>query len=235
MKPVIAMPRMENSLLRCYMIYKYRQSLRRAGATVKRFPLRTLDQHMDELLQCDGLLMPGGADIQPHLYGQEVSKKCGKLEPKRDAGEWPMLEAFLKTGKPVLCICRGHQLMNVFRGGTLHQDITHLQKIKHSDFDSRARGCHEVSIVPGTRLHAILGEDRCHVNSIHHQAVDTLAPGLVISAVSDDGIVEGVEDPGHPFFLGVQWHPEHMAGKFEAHHKIFTAFVKACTKGKADA
>ena len=69
MKPVIAMPRMENSLLRCYMIYKYRQSLRRAGATVKRFPLRTLEKNMDALLRCDGLLMPGGADIQPHLYG----------------------------------------------------------------------------------------------------------------------------------------------------------------------
>lgn len=235
MKPVIAMPRMENSLLRCYMIFKYRQSLRRAGASVRRIPIRNLQRHMEELLACDGLLMPGGADIQPHLYGQVRSDKCGKPEPARDAGEWAMLDAFLKTGKPVLCICRGHQLMNVFRGGTLHQDITHLQTTKHSDFHSRAKGCHEVSVTPGTKLHSILGEDRCLVNSIHHQAADAVAPGLTVSAVSDDGIVEGLEDPSHPFFLGVQWHPEHMAGKFRHHHKIFAAFVKACAKAKADA
>lgn len=235
MKPVIAMPRMENSLLRCYMLYKYRQSLRRAGAVVKRFPLRTLQNHLEELRACDGLVMPGGADIQPHLYGQKVSEKCGKVEPKRDEGELVMLDAFLKTGKPILCICRGHQLMNVFRGGTLHQDITHLQTTKHSDFKSRGKGCHEVTVVPGTKLHAILGAETCHVNSIHHQAVDTLAAGLVVSARSADGIVEGLEDPDHPFFLGVQWHPEHMAGQFPQQHKIFAAFVKACGREKADA
>lgn len=235
MKPVIAMPRMENSLLRCYMISKYRQSLRRAGARVKRIPLKDLENHMEELLACDGLLMPGGADLQPHLYGQERSEKCGKVEPARDAGEWAIMEAFVKTGKPILCICRGHQLMNAFCGGTLHQDIKHLQKTNHTDFRGRSKGCHDVSILPGTRLHDLFGVERCQVNSIHHQAVDTLAPGLKVAAVSDEGIVEAIEDPNHAFFLGFQWHPEHMAARDTLQRKIFTAFVEACTKKKADA
>lgn len=232
MKPVIAMPKMENSLFRCYMISKYRASLRRAGAKVVRIPLKDLENRMDELLACDGLLLPGGADVQPKLYGQTPSDKCGKLEPPRDEGEWAMLEAFLTTNKPILCICRGEQLMNVFCGGTLHQDIGHIQRCKHSDFRSRVWGCHEVSVTPGTKLHEILGADTCFVNSMHHQAVDSVGEGLTVSALSAEGIVEGLEKQDHPFFLGVQWHPEHMSAVNPQQRKLFEAFVNAAKKNK---
>lgn len=230
MKPVIAMPKLENTLFRCYMISKYILCLWRSGAKVVRIPLKDLEKNREKLLACDGLLLPGGADVDPSYYGQERSEKCGKVEKLRDEGEWAILEAFLPTEKPILCICRGEQLMNVFCGGTLHQDISESQKCKHSDFKSRADWTHTVEVVPGTRLASILGPGKCRVNSMHHQAVDIPAPGLTVNAVSGDGFVEGLEKEDHPFFLGVQWHPEHMSRKDKGQRKIFTAFVEACGK-----
>lgn len=230
MKPVIAMPGMENSLLRCYMISKYIASLRHAGAKVVRIPLRDLENRKEQLLACDGLLLPGGADIQPHRYGQTPTEKCGKVEPPRDSGEWAMLDAFVSTGKPVLCICRGVQLMNVYFGGTLHQDIVDISRCRHSDFRHRAGSTHNVMVTPGTKLREILDTDNCSVNSIHHQAAADIAPGLTVSAVSEDGIIEGLEMQEHPFFVGVQWHPEHMYAKDQRQRKIFAAFVDACRK-----
>lgn len=228
MKPTIAMPKMENTLLRCYMISKYIRALHRSGARVKRIPLKDLENRKEELLACDGLLMPGGADIDPRYYGQTPTEKCGKIEKDRDVGEWAMLDAFVQTGKPILCICRGEQLMNVYWGGTLHQDIAHVRKCKHSDFKKRDEGIHSVTLTPGTKLQQILGGDTCRVNSLHHQAADTVAPCLAVGAVSEDGIVEALEKPDHPFFVGVQWHPEHMSSKDDRQRKIFEAFVAAC-------
>lgn len=228
MRPTIAMPKLETTLFRCYMISKYIFALRRAGARVKRIPLEDLEKHKEELLACDGLLMPGGADIDPKYYGQAVSEKCGKIEKNRDEGEWAMMEAFVPTGKPVLCICRGVQLMNVYFGGTLHQDIVDISSCKHSDFKNRADSTHGINLVPGTKLHAILGSDSCRVNSMHHQAADRIAEGLVVNAVSEDGIVEGLEKEDHPFFVGVQWHPEHMSPRSKAQQGIFEAFLTAC-------
>ena len=230
MRPTIAMPKLENTLFRCYMISKYIISLYRAGAKVKRISMKDLENHREKLLACDGLLMPGGADIHPKYYGQAVTEKCGKIEDERDVGEWAMMDLFVPTGKPILCICRGEQLMNVYCGGTLHQCIKDFQKCKHSDFPNRAKDTHAVTVTPDTKLRQILGVDSCRVNSMHHQAADAIAPGLIVSAVSEDGIVEALESKDHPFFLGIQWHPEHMAAKDAAQMNIFRAFVKACRK-----
>lgn len=230
MEPVIAMPQMNTGLVRRYMRTKYVRSLKRAGAKIRWIPWRVNEQDLQRMLECDGLLMPGGDDIDPKHYGQVRSEKCGKSNPIQDTGELAMLDAFVKTGKPILCICRGEQLMNVYCGGTLHQDITGVQKVKHSDFSSRAGWIHHADLVPGTGLREILGVERCRVNSIHHQAVDAVAPGLRVSALSEDGIVEALEKQDHPFFLGVQWHPEHMSRRDAVQRRIFDAFVKACGK-----
>lgn len=223
MKPVIAMPRMGNDPFRIYMKSKYVLSLHRAGAKVQWIPLKNVDAHLPELLQCDGLLMPGGVDIEPARYGQQRSEKCGKTDALRDAAEWKILEAFLPAKKPVLCICRGHQLLNVFCGGTLHQHIP-----GHSDFKSRGKGCHPVHIQPGTMLADLLERDQLTVNSLHHQAVDKLGKDLTINAVSTDGIVEAVAHIDHPFCLGVQWHPEHLSRRDTLQQRIFDIFVKNC-------
>lgn len=223
MKPVIAMPKMGNDPRRIYMKSKYIFSLWRSGAKVRWIPLDNVEQEIPTLLECDGLLMPGGVDIEPDRYGQIRSEKCGKSDIRRDDAEWKILQAFLPTGKPVLCICRGVQMLNVFHGGTLHQDIP-----GHSDFKSRGTGCHNVTLAPDSRLHQILQTSELNVNSLHHQAADRIGRGLHVSAVSSDGITEALELEGHPFCIGVQWHPEHLSCRFKAHQNIFHAFVKAC-------
>ena len=232
MRITIAMPKLDNKPFRIYMKSKYVVSLMKNGARVKWIDMKNREKMKKQLASCDGLLLPGGGDIQPHLYGQEVDEKCGKPDVARDEGEWAILDAFLPTGKPILAICRGIQLMNVYLGGTLHQDIVEISISKHSDFNNRAGFTHKINLTPGTRLHAILGVDACNVNSMHHQATAKIAPGLVVSAVSADGIVEGLEKKDHPFFIGVQWHPEHMYRKNMGQRKIFAAFVDACKQEK---
>jgi len=223
MKPVIAMPKLSNDPFRIYMKSKYVFSLWRGGARVRWIPPENTEANRAALLGCDGLLMPGGADIEPARYGQETIKECGKIDLARDAAEWWMLDAFLPTRKPVLGICRGIQILNVFQGGTLHQHIPN-----HSDFKSRATGCHAVRIQPNTMLAGMLQTKQIKVNSLHHQAVDSLGEDLVVCAVSEDGFVEAVSHKNHPFFLGVQWHPEHMSRKDPLQQKIFDVFVRKC-------
>lgn len=228
MRPIIAIPQMGNDLFRRYMKRKYVKSLRQAGAAVRWVELEDPEQAAAEALLCDGLLLPGGADIAPALYHQTPSAKCGEPNETRDRAEPVILRAFLKTGKPVLCICRGVQLLNVFFNGTLLQDISEQQVQRHSDFRNRAHSSHAVVIRKDTLLHRVLQTDRLAVNSMHHQAVDRVGEGLLVSAVSTDGIIEALELPGHPFCLGVQWHPEHMAARSEPQRKLFLAFVNAC-------
>ena len=226
----IAIPKFKDGLFRKYMQSKYTSSLRRAGAKAVWIETDDLDKAIQEMLLCDGLLLSGGEDVNPTYYGQTATEKCGKIVPARDHAEMKMLEAFLSTGKPILGICRGEQLMNVFFGGTLHQDIADVATSCHDDYPRKNRGNHEVSVTRGTKLAEIMGQETFLANSLHHQAVDKVAPALILAATSEDGIVEGVEHPAHPFCIGVQWHPEHMSAYSKLQRRIFDAFVDACTK-----
>lgn len=227
MRPIIAIPELGPGLLRRYMGSKFVSALHAAGAQVRWVKL----SEAETVTRYDGLLIPGGDDIDPALYGREKSEKCGKCNPLRDAIDPKVLEAFLKTGKPILGVCRGMQMINVFLGGTLHQDIRDIQGLCHQDFKHRDSVSHTVAVKDGTLLRDILGCGEIGVNTVHHQAAEELGRGLRVSAVSPDGIVEAVELPEHPFFLGVQWHPEHMP-KDENQKKILKAFVEACGKGR---
>lgn len=226
----IAIPKFKDGLFRKYMQSKYTASLRRAGAKAVWIETDDLGKAIQEMLLCDGLLLSGGEDVNPAFYGQTATEKCGKIVPARDHAEMKMLEAFLSTGKPILGICRGEQLMNVFFGGTLHQDIADVATSCHDDYPRKNRGNHEVSVTRGTKLAEIMGQETFLANSLHHQAVDKVAPALILAARSEDGIVEGVEHPAHPFCIGVQWHPEHMSAYSKLQRRIFDAFVDACTK-----
>lgn len=228
MSIVIAMPQMGTDLFRKYMKSKYVKSLERAGATVKWIELDDTKKAINEALACDGLLLPGGADIEPALYGRNREEKCGKPNELRDKYEFLIYDAFVKTNKPILCICRGFQLLNVINGGTLYQDIADIKKCSHSDFLKRAKAVHNVTITENTKLSEIFGKSQVGVNSLHHQAVENIGNNLIVSAVSEDGFVEALELKNHPFCMGVQWHPEHMSKTDVLAQKLFDEFVKAC-------
>lgn len=227
-KPVIAIPQMGNDLFRKYMKSKYVNSLERAGALVRWIELDDVEKASRQALDCDGLLLPGGADVNPVMYGEEKSEKCGKPNETRDKAEPKILQKFIDAEKPVLAICRGIQILNVTMDGTLFQDIKAEQKCKHMDFLSRARSIHSVSVEKDSVLYGILKTETAMVNSMHHQAINKIGENLKVAAKSEDGYVEALELENHPFCVGVQWHPEHMSKKSAEQRKIFTAFVEAC-------
>lgn len=225
MSVTIAMPRMSTDPELTAAQAKYPESLARAGADVRWVQLSDPERAVQEALTCDGLLLPGGGDMDPQFYGQERIPACGEPNLLRDAAEPPLLRAFLAADKPVLGICRGIQVMNVVLGGTLYQDIKPFAHVPHNDHWAKI---HTVTVRRSTKLEQILGQDTVLVNSQHHQAVDWIAPGLTLAALSEDGIVEAIEKPDAKFCLGVQWHPEWLSAADPAMQGLFDAFVAAC-------
>ena len=209
---------------------KYTSSLKRSGADTVWIENDNVQNAVRQALECDGLLLPGGADIDPNLYGQKRSEKTGKPNLQRDLTEPLMIKAFLDADKPIFCICRGCQMLNVYFGGTLIQDITDIQKYRHMDFLSRARYTHPLEIGKETLLASCLGTLDIQVNSMHHQAIEQVGEDLIVSAKSTDGFVEAIEYPKSCFCLGVQWHPEHMSKRNALQQTLFDKFVKAAGK-----
>lgn len=227
MRVVIAMPRMSTDPELTVAQSKYIESLARAGAGMRWVELSDPEQAVQDALTCDGLLLPGGGDIDPKFYGQERIPACGEPNLLRDAAEPLLLRAFLAADKPVLGICRGIQVMNAVLGGDLYQDIKPFEHLPHNDHWAKV---HTVTVRRGTLLSRILGQDTVLVNSQHHQAVDRVAPGFTLAALSEDGIVEAIEKPDARFCLGVQWHPEWLSDADPAMQGLFDAFVNACSK-----
>ena len=224
---VIAMPRMSTDPEPTVAQSKYMESLARAGAGMRWVELSDPEQAVQDALTCDGLLLPGGGDMDPKFYGQARIPACGEPNLLRDAAEPLLLRAFLAADKPVLGICRGIQVMNAVLGGDLYQDIKPFEHLPHNDHWAKV---HTVTVRRGTLLSRILGQDTVLVNSQHHQAVDRVAPGFTLAALSEDGIVEAIEKPDARFCLGVQWHPEWLSDADPAMQGLFDAFVNSCSK-----
>jgi len=156
---------------------------------------------------CGGLLLGGGDDLAPALYGEVPLNDSLHVDPERDAFEWALTRAFLQAGKPILGICRGCQVLNCLLGGTLYQDLPAQLGAHHLDSSLR----HDVVCREDSLLHRLFGR-RFPVNSTHHQAVRDAAPGLWVTACSDDGVVEAIEATDGRFLIGVQFHPERLTG-----------------------
>lgn len=178
----------------------------------------------------DGLIVAGGKDVNPELYGQERLPTTDEPRPDRDSWESDLLDAAITTGTPFLGICRGLQLLNVTLGGTLHQ---HHPDVVGSDRYAGDAGVfreNEVTVDPDSRVATLLGGGETLVGkSYHHQAVDALGSGLTVTARSDDGTVQAVEVEGVPFGIGVQWHPEHTPEDL----RLFAGLVEAAREFRA--
>jgi putative glutamine amidotransferase len=178
----------------------------------------------------DALLLTGGEDMDPAWYGSEPSPLAHPPSRERDLFELALFAAARQRGIPILGICRGIQVINVAMGGTLYQDLPSERPgpVDHNPPRARTDRSHPVRILAGSRVAAALGRDRVSVNSFHHQAVRDLAPGLLASGWTEDGLIEAVETAdGEPWLLAVQWHPEEMHAEARApEHGLFRALVE---------
>lgn len=198
------------------MNQRYYVAAAMAGAAPVLIPL--LDDEPEALRgayeACDGILLPGGVDVDPKYFHEEPHAKLGRIDPARDRVEMQLTRWAKEDKKPLLGLCRGLQVMNVTLGGSLYQDLEsqYPEAIKHDYFPNygfdRDHIAHEVNVERGTRLLYAMELDRIPVNSMHHQGIKELASGLAPSAYAPDGLIEAVELASDQFFVGVQWHPE---------------------------
>jgi len=214
------------------MNQSYIRATEMLGALPEMIPLQMSEATLRGLFErLDGLLLPGGEDIDPARYGYARHPQLGPTDKERDRTELLMTGWALEIGMPVLGICRGLQVLNVACGGTLYQDLTSQRedRDKHDYFPptyERFRICHRVDIETDSVLASALGSAH-EVNSMHHQGIATVGHGLRPVAISEDGLVEGLEAPDLPFTLGVQWHPEELVKTDQLHSSLFYNFVRA--------
>ena len=214
---------------RAFAYTTYTEALRRAGALALVIPPQP-ENAAELAASLDGLLLAGGDDCDPSVYGEERHPSCEPMDVRRQENELALARAARAQGVPTLGICLGLQVMNVAAGGSLIQDIPAAieTEIDHASEPSD-RHRHPVLVEGGTTLSSIIGDGEFDVNSSHHQAIGRVAGGFRVTAHAPDGIVEGLEDPAHPFYVGVQWHPEDMTGEAPA-TTLFGAFVEAARK-----
>jgi putative glutamine amidotransferase len=201
----------------CAKYDNYRRWVENAAAPVEIVRLGGDRDNGNELATLDGLVLTGGEDVHPSLYGKpeyETAYQLKDFNEARDSFEYGVIQKWMRVGKPILCICRGLQVMNVFLGGTLIPDIPTVFALKdHGKRDGRDQR-HPVGLTPGSLLSHVSGVVAGEVNSAHHQSVAEPGKGLRVTALSEEVVVEAMEweqPAGQPWLLMVQWHPERMS------------------------
>jgi putative glutamine amidotransferase len=219
----------------------YPRAILAGGGTPQILPCLPDEAYVAEAVRnCDGVMLTGGDDVQPGLYRKDklpgpLQKTVSPAAPERDLVELMLIREVFQQRKPLLAICRGHQLLNVALGGTLVVDIKTEQPgaLDHCRTDKKDKVVHDVDVKPGSILANLTGGTKLGVNSSHHQAVGNIAKPLRSTAVSIDGIVEGLELESQdrhllPYLLAVQFHPERLCALHREHLELFKGFVAAC-------
>lgn len=217
-----------------YLAERYYKAVEQAQALpIVLAPLASGEAIRQTIDRLDGLIISGGGfDIHPSYYGEKPIRELGVVKAHRTEFELEVATAALKLNLPVLGICGGAQALNVVMGGSLYQDIRAQRpdSIEHQRSDGNTSSGHLVTICSNTRLRAIVQRPKLEVNTTHHQAIKGLGKSLIVNAVANDGVTEGIESTRHRFVLGVQWHPEVLAPRRLAQRKIFAAFISACKR-----
>ncbi|WP_078381798.1 gamma-glutamyl-gamma-aminobutyrate hydrolase family protein [Sutcliffiella halmapala] len=232
MKPIIGITSHVELDYKHSLSNDYVQAIILAGGIPVILPIG-VDPDVAQLVdKIDGLVVTGGGDIDPTLFGEEPHPNLGMISPGRDSFEIAMIEKMLAANKPILAICRGIQILNIAVGGDMYQDIySQIDEplLQHAQKANRTHLSHYVTTTENSLLERITGKSKFKINSFHHQAVRNVPKPLVVSAHASDGIIEAIESVEHTFVLGVQWHPEPLAVDGDAISKqIFSRFLQSC-------
>ena len=232
MKPIIGIvPLIDEEKESFWMLPGYMDGITEAGGIPVMLPLTGEAEDISQILDgIHGILLTGGHDVEPEMYGEKAVAECGKPCRERDTMESILLDQALIRDMPVLGICRGIQFLNAYLGGTLYQDLPsqHPSDTEHHQKPPYDMPVHRVDILSDSGLFHLLNKDNIAVNSYHHQAIKEKAEGLRAMAVSEDGIIEAVEMPDKRFVWAVQWHPEFSHKADEDSRKIFAEFIRKC-------
>ena len=228
MKPIIAITPDYTYESQKYILSEYYvNAVKKAGG----YPIVIFDNI--DMPHIDGMILTGGGDVNPILFGEEPILQNGEISPKRDNFEWQLCEYKKKKKIPVLGICRGMQILALCSGGSIYQDIYTQTNtnIKHIQKAPRFQGTHTIDITENTILYNIAKQHSCIVNSFHHQSIKQVGEQFIVSAKSKDGLIEAIEHKTLPFAVGVQWHPEIMTKDSIQQHLFQTFIEKAKQKG----
>jgi len=234
-RPVIGITMDYGDKPRQYMLpYDYATSIERAGGLPWPLPFKTDLALIPEIVgRLEGIVFSGGDDLDPSLYGETRHPKAEPIDPDRQRFELALIAEVERRRMPALGICLGCQLMNVHRGGSLIQflpDAERADALEHRKLEGDKRR-HTVELEPGTKLAEAIGSRQITVNSRHKQAVARTGRGLRVIAKAPDGVVEAIEDPSHPFFMAVQWHPENLSDRPE-HLAPFKLLVTSAQRSR---
>ncbi len=235
MRPLIGIPTRgitDGAIVRFAVVSTYTRALELAGAAPIAIPLQLGEETLREIFShLDGLLIAGGVDVHPSEFGEPLETFCGEIDRDRDIVELNLLRWAMRDEMPIFGICRGIQMLNVAAGGTLYQDIgaqlPDALPHEHVMGAPYNRLAHSIEVDPASWLARALGATRLDVNSLHHQSVKQVAPGLRVVARAPDGIVEGIESLNGQFTIGVQFHPEWLIDDDARMVQLFKEFVDA--------
>ena len=236
-KPIIGMTSSivnHNQIRSVNLHQKFTESVKKAGGIPLIIPTGTEEMAEEYALICDGIILTNGEDVDPNSFNQEPDLHLGQTNGRRDQLEIALVKYVKQKKKPILGICRGNTMLNVALGGTLIQDIPSHNRhaINHNQQAARPEPTHSIQIKEDSWLYKILQTPTYRVNSMHHQGINELGPGLKEAAVAPDGFIEAIEGVSEsPIMWGVQWHPEEMASEDSTMQLLFHAFINECANG----